>query len=264
MLRIEHMALECVYKADFACNNSWLIMLTRTGCTFCINGSDVEYPPNCIVLYKPRQIINLHTYDEALRLDYICFSTDETYITSSNLPFGMPVAISDPDYYHSLFHLMAVEHTSDGILKEISIDKLMQVLFNKLSQIYELKPKTHLYKSVHDLKRDIYSRPDEQWSIKLMSDMLCISAGHLESTYKNIFGVSCMEDVIVSRITLAKKYLQNSTCSIAEVITRCGYRSAEHFYRQFKKVTGITPRGYRSKAQQIEEGSQNRLRTYEN
>jgi AraC-like DNA-binding protein len=91
-----------------------------------------------------------------------------------------------------------------------------------------------LSKSIHDLKTDIYERPDENWSVKLMADMLNISTGHLENTYKSIFGVSCMEDVIVSRITLAKTYLQNSTCSISEIISRCGYRSAEHFYRQFK------------------------------
>jgi len=247
MLRIEHMAFGCASKSDFVRNNTWLIILTRACCVFAIDGSDVEYPPNCIVLYKPGQILNFRTFDEAFRLDYIYFTTDEAYITGSNLPFGLPVVISDPDYYHSLFHLLAAEHANGGHLKEISMDKLMQVLFNKLSQISELKPKTHLCKSIHDLKRDIYSRPDEQWTLKLMADMLNISAGHLESTYKNIFGVSCMEDVIVSRITLAKKYLQNSTCSIAEVISRCGYRSAEHFYRQFKKVTGITPRGYRSK-----------------
>lgn len=264
MLRIEHMALDCTCKADITDHTAWLIVLSRTRCAFCIDGSDVEYPPNCIVLYKPGQILNFRACDEAFRLDYICFTTDEAYITGSGLPFGLPVVIADPDYYHSLFHLLAAEHANGGSLKEISMDKLMQVLFTKLSQISELKPKTHLCKSVHDLKRDIYSRPDEQWSLKLMANMLSISAGHLESTYKNIFGVSCMEDVIVSRITLAKKYLQNSTCSIAEVISRCGYRSAEHFYRQFKKVTGITPRGYRTKAQRMEEGRHNRLQTYEN
>lgn len=83
MLGIEHMAFECANVADFACNNAWLIMLTRTCCTFYINDSDVKYPPNCIVLYKPGQNINLSACGEAILLDYICFTTDEAYFAST-------------------------------------------------------------------------------------------------------------------------------------------------------------------------------------
>ena len=254
MLQIKCIELDAAVNADknfhtVIEDSAWLLLLLKTRAVFTVNDSDAVCPAHSIVLYKPKQAVTLRAVDGIFRCDYISFMTDEPYITGANIPFGMPSAVYDPAYYHSLFHLMAEEHAHGGDLKEISIDKLMQVLFNKLSQLFEIKPKTQLSKSIHDLKKDIYTRPDEQWSVKLMADMLNISPGHLENTYKSTFGISCMEDVIISRIALAKKYLQNSSYSIAEIIARCGYRSSEHFYRQFKKVTGVTPRGYRLHAQ---------------
>jgi YesN/AraC family two-component response regulator len=79
-----------------------------------------------------------------------------------------------------------------------------------------------------------------------MAEKLNISVGYLEEIYKNTFGVTCMEDVISSRINLAKKYLLYDHYSIAEIVTLCGYRNIEHFFRQFKKITGITPNRFRN------------------
>jgi len=253
MLQVEHVALEYAGKPDFACPNGWLLMRTRAHCTFFINGTDVDYPPNCIVLYQPKQTVTFHPCAETLPLDYICFTTDEAHIAGCTLPFGLPVTLPDPDYYHSLLYLLAAEYSSGCMLREINMDRLMRVLFSRLSQMTDIKPKTHLCKKIHDLKKEIYMRPYEPWSIKQMACMLNISAGYLESTYRNTFGISCIKDVIVSRITLAIEYLQNSTFSINEIVTRCGYRSAEHFYRQFRKITGTTPQGYRLKIQPLKD-----------
>ena len=61
------------------------------------------------------------------------------------------------------------------------------------------------------------------------------------------FGISCMDDVINSRILLAKEYLIHSTQSIAEVSFICGYNNVEHFCRQFKQMEGYTPGAFRNK-----------------
>ena len=74
---------------------------------------------------------------------------------------------------------------------------------------------------------------------------LNLSISHLENIYKQTFDTTCMEDVITARIALAKRYLKNSKYSVAEIIPLCGYTSAEHFFRQFKKLAGLTPNQYR-------------------
>ncbi|MCC8138028.1 MAG: AraC family transcriptional regulator [Clostridiales bacterium] len=40
----------------------------------------------------------------------------------------------------------------------------------------------------------------------------------------------------------------NRNKSSAEIAAECGYHTAEHFSRQFRKITGMTPLEYRRKA----------------
>ena len=97
-----------------------------------------------------------------------------------------------------------------------------------------------------ELKIEIYHYPNKEWTVTRMAERLNISTGYLEEIYKNTFGVTCMEYVINSRINLAKKYLLYEQYTIAEIVTLCGYRNMEHFFRQFKKITGVTPKSYRN------------------
>ncbi|WP_414813234.1 helix-turn-helix domain-containing protein [Paenibacillus sp. Soil766] len=50
--------------------------------------------------------------------------------------------------------------------------------------------------------------------------------------------------MITSHIRQAKEYLLHGSLSIAEVAYRCGYNNVEHFCRQFKRITGFTPRKF--------------------
>ena len=54
-----------------------------------------------------------------------------------------------------------------------------------------------------------------------------------------------MQDVIKNRIILAKDNLANTDYSIKKIANICGYSNTEHFSRQFKKETGMSPKQYR-------------------
>ena len=56
-----------------------------------------------------------------------------------------------------------------------------------------------------------------------------------------------MDDVINSRIRMAKEYLVHGSHSVNEVAALCGYNKSEHFCRQFKQITGYTPSAFRIK-----------------
>ena len=53
------------------------------------------------------------------------------------------------------------------------------------------------------------------------------------------------QDIIQSRIKRAKYLLRNENNTIKEISDICGYNNEEHFLRQFKKTTGVTPSDYR-------------------
>lgn len=231
-------------------HDCYLLVLTQTPAIFYVDNDYVEYPPNCAVLYKPNQKIYYRASSGKFANDWLRFDSDETYVTSTPIPFGVPFILHDPSYCHKIYQLLVNEHILDNAYKDITIDNLLRILFNKLLESYNYKNVTPLYKNLTNLKMEIYRNPNENWTVAKMADKLNISAGYLEKIYKSTFGVTCIDDVIRSRINLAKKYLIYDHYSIMEIASLCGYKNIEHFYRQFKKITGITPNAFRKSSNQ--------------
>ncbi len=250
MINIEHAEYDAYHAENFVFDvpeghDRWLLLITRTAAEFFLNGMFKEYPANTAVLFEPGQKILYRACRPTYGNDWIRFKTDEPYILNTALPRGKPFAVNDCPYCHKLFQLIAAEHRLNNSFKDITIDQLLKVLFHKLLESYHCSPVNSLYQGLQELKTKIYRSPHEDWSIQRMADELNISRGYLESIYKSTFGITCMDDVIKSRIELAKKYLMNDYYTITEIVSLCGYRNAEHFYRQFKKMTGFTPKTFR-------------------
>ena len=88
--------------------------------------------------------------------------------------------------------------------------------------------------------------PQNDWSIEGLAQQLIMSKSHFEHTYKKIFGISPMNEVINSRIENAKFILTSTDISVKQIAEMCGYKSDIHFMRQFKSRLGVTPSVYRS------------------
>jgi len=68
--------------------------------------------------------------------------------------------------------------------------------------------------------------------------------------FKELTGMTVMDYVLQTRVTLAKSMLQTSDRSISHISDHCGFSSESYFCRIFKKNTGMTPLQYRRKAEQ--------------
>lgn len=251
MLKVMYVEFDAMHKGNFVFDmpdgqNSWLLLLTHTPALFLVDDVLVQAQPNSVVLYKPGQRIYYRACDKQYSNDWIRFVTDEEYVTETSIPGGVPFTVSNNSFLHKLYQLITAEHERDAEMNEAIIDKLLQLMFLKLSESFDHKPATQFYKNLNDLRTQIYKRPSDDWTVKLMADRLNISVGHLEKLYRSSFDVTCMEDVIQSRIGLAKKHLEHGDFSIAEIVSMCGYHSVEHFYRQFKRTTGLTPKQYQT------------------
>ncbi len=222
----------------------WLLVITKTPAQFWVNGALKEYPAHSAVLYRPLQKVYYQTCGDSFINDWIRFESEEAYITELPLPFGVPFSLNDPEYCSKLFELLVTEHNFNRDYKKSSIDYLLRTLFNKLLESISQEDITPQYYNLLRLRTSIQNNPGDYWTIAKMADHLQISPGYLQSIYKKTFGVSCMDDVINSRIRIAKEYLIHNTQSIAEIASRCGYQNVEHFCRQFKKITGYPPRKF--------------------
>ena len=260
----------------------YLLLLTTTPARFWVNGRTEEYPAHCAILYPPRHKIWYGASVQPYGNDWIRFASDEAFIQHFPHP-AYPFPVSDPAYCHSLFQLLTWEnarlpetpglnrthflvqpqeepssagpHTrlEEGTPSAASyaepneqiISQLLRILFTKLQSDV-----LHHAASPHDhdlltLRRQIVNAPHLPWNVPEMAERLHVSPGHLHLLYKQKFGISCMDDVIDSRIRKAKDLLAFSDHSIAEIAYQSGYQNVEHFCRQFRKLTGQTPGRFR-------------------
>ncbi|MEC0125214.1 helix-turn-helix transcriptional regulator [Paenibacillus pabuli] len=250
MNTIFYVGYDAAHPADFIYDipeghDFWLLILTQTPAEFWVNGEIKAYPANCAVLYPPYQKIMYRACTDQYVNDWVRFLSDESYVLETAIPLGTPILLPDPGYCHQLFQLLATENFLQCDYRELSIDYLFRIMFNKLleaSQSVENKPH---YQDLLNLRKAINHNPGQDWSVSIMADYVHLSPGYLQSLYKTTFGISCMEDVIQSRIRLAKERLIHGQSRISDISELCGYRNVEHFSRQFRQVVGCTPRSYR-------------------
>lgn len=250
MINVLHVNFDAIHRNYFVYDrpsgdNFWLLLLIHTYSYIKVNDVELKYPPNTMILYKPGQRAFYRACEETYSNDWVRFETDDPQITEAPIPGGIPFVTRDNVFIHMLYQLLTYEFMTENEMKEAILEKLIQTMFYKLNEAFETKPSTPICRNLHDLQQLIYKEPAKNWTVDEMAAKLNISAGHLERIYKNTFGVTCMEDVIKSRINLAQKYLRGDDFNTEEIIQLCGYNNSAHFYRQFKKVVGMTPREYK-------------------
>ncbi|MFR7952207.1 MAG: helix-turn-helix domain-containing protein [Ruminococcus sp.] len=62
---------------------------------------------------------------------------------------------------------------------------------------------------------------------------------------KDLMGMTYTEVVRTVRIERSQDFLANTTMTVANIAEAIGYDTTEHYIRQFKKHTGMTPSAYR-------------------
>ena len=256
MIKILHVNFDAIHKKHFvydrpAGDNFWLLLLIHTNSYIKVNDTEVKYPPNTMVLFKPGQKAFYRASDETYSNDWLRFETDDPMILETAIPSGIPFITREHVNMHMIYQLLTYEFMSENEINEAFMEKLVQAMFYKLNEAFDTKPSTTVCRNIHDLQNLIYKEPAKTWTIEDMASMLSISAGHLERVYKKTFGVTCMDDVIRSRISLAQKHLRSGYYSTEEIIQICGYNNSAHFYRQFKKIVGMTPLEYKKSQHKI-------------
>ena len=244
---IRMIGYDAVHPSDFVydvprAHGYYLLILTHTALRFRDGDGERVYPAHHAALFSPDAPIHYGACEASYGNDWMIFGSDEPYVTQfplQNRPFPVP----DADYCHNLFQLLTWEHMQSG--HETATPQLMALLFQKLRDGIGLPGDADYRLELTALRRRILSQPGRRWSVSEMAEQLHISVGYLHLLYKRQFGVSCMDDVIESRVRQARDYLSHTQLRIQEIALLCGYNSAEHFSRQFSRQCGMSPGQYR-------------------
>lgn len=96
--------------------------------------------------------------------------------------------------------------------------------------------------------RLIHGNENETLNTKLsvyLQDALQVDYHYLSTLFSSTEGLTIEKYVILQRIERVKELLQYDEMNLSEIADSLGYSSVQHLSQQFKKITGLTPTGYR-------------------
>ena len=88
-------------------------------------------------------------------------------------------------------------------------------------------------------------------TLSTVANALDISAGEIEQVLKQLTGAGFNKNLNRVRIRNATALLQFEELSINQIGRICGYQTEANFYKQFKKIRGVTPLNFRSQEQMV-------------
>ena len=216
---------------------------------------EVDYE-NTIILPKGAAH-RLYSKSECFMLDWVEFSADKNdlrLMQSIGLQLGEMMTIQNAGSLTAIMMNLCIIHDLDKERYAQELAHILQSVFYSIAVLRQHSEESialrQKYPEVVQLRRRIYEDPEADWSMETMCEMIHCSKSRLHKIYKQMYDVTCVEDVTVSRIHLAKTLLYSSDMNISEVSDRCGFHSYEHFFRTFRKYVGMTPKVFREQRQQ--------------
>ncbi len=249
MNEIDFIGYSATHPQDFLYDvpggyDCYLLLLITSKAELLVDSELVSVPANTAILYPPGSRIYYKANGEEYCNDWIRFYSDESFVEQFPLK-NTPFSVRDPEYCHNLFKLLTWESSFESANSETTISHLLWVLFSKLHEtVAEELLNTHTQALVR-LHKKICNQPQAPWNIAQMAEELHLSTSRLQTLYKQMFGISCMDDVINRRLHRAKDQLKFTTTSIQEIAENCGYNNVEHFCRQFRQHNNCSPGQFR-------------------
>jgi AraC family transcriptional regulator of arabinose operon len=185
--------------------------------------------------------------------DYLHFDSQERdkFISELTFPMNIPIQITDSKQIDTILSdIMKENYPANKYWNKI-MDLLISLLMIKVSEQYDILNRERMsvphFDKLAELRNQILASPEKKWSVENLSCQMCLSPAYFQTVYKKAFGVTCITDVINSRISQAKILLTTTDMPVNQVSNELGYDEVYHFIRQFKKNIGLTPGLFRKK-----------------
>ncbi len=258
-MNVLSISCDSVYESDYRykvnpAKGTFMLVLAHSSIVMDIDGRSAEYPENTAAVFDGNTMAEYSAAEEHLVCDWLCFDTENEsdVADTAGIVLNRPVLCADPVMIGELLRSILTEHYSLNGRRVKMTDLLLKTMLMKLGENFQRRnvPQQSAdphYSALVELREKIYRNPQTKWTVDSMAADVNMSRSYFQHIYREAFGVSCMNDVISGKIEKAKEILSETTCTVSQVAAMCGYDNEEHFMRQFKKIVGVTPTGYRKK-----------------
>lgn len=231
-----------------------LFLFLKSNCKLLTDSGIIDINEPTFILFDKNVRQHYYSEREPYVDDWIHFDIDNSkeFFQKINIPFNTPMSIMGFREISQMLSDLYNESLLEGPHHKEIMDLKLRTLFYKFSDIYNIEStfsdKLNRYRSSFvSVRNRIYNLgiTENKCTVGDLANELNLSISYFQHIYKQLFGVSVMQDIIKSRINYACYLLQSNSDSVTDIAFRCGYENKEHFTRQFKSVTGITPKQYR-------------------
>jgi AraC family transcriptional regulator len=165
----------------------------------------------------------------------------------------MPTFRTRDPQLEAIAMLLLTELKQENLGTRLYVDSLANVLAVQLLRQY-LASKPHLavyegglpQRQLLQVLEYIHAHLDRDLKLADLAGSIGMSQFHFSHLFKQSLGTSPHQYLLQQRIERAKQLLKQTDRSIIEIALECGFNSHSHLSKQFRQLTGMTPKSYRS------------------
>lgn len=187
-----------------------------------------------------------------IKTEFLQNIAQETLDSDSNLFELIPQFQVHDSHIQGITMMLFEECQKELSNNQLYLDSLANILaVNLIRNHSTTKPILPIYQgglSPYQLSQVfnyIEAHLDENLKLENLAQLLDISQFHFSRLFKQSVGLSPHQYLIEQRIERAKQLLKKTNQSILDIALNCGFSSHSHLSKQFRQVTGMTPKAYR-------------------
>lgn len=228
----------------------YIILIVKSQALFQIGEESFTVEPNTAFIIHPGIPYQYSALDGDYKNDWLHFNCSDDFFERKYAQlFNRPILLNDGlQFSQYIQHIVWEKSYADAKYRDQNMSMLFQVLLNKLLQELETAHLSGAYNPyasrLQALRLTMQSQPYKNFTLAELADKLNVSPSYFQFLYKDFFGTPFKTDLINMRLEYAMDLITDTNLSLEQIALMSGYSSEIHFYRQFKKKTGMTPREY--------------------
>lgn len=216
-----------------------------------------------ILLIPPRKIHKLIYSENTNYIRYIFYFTldhvanafhgtaKQKVVHFFQSPDSYKAVLSAPEFFRmkGIFHNMLEHKQTHSAKNHDLLTTYASVILQELYLIFSSQtPEEKSPEEISPVEQilvyinDHYS---QQITLQDLEENFFLNKSYICRIFRKTMGISLVNYLQYKRILEAQKLLLNSDMPIIEIGMECGFTSVQHFYRVFKKITGLTPKEYK-------------------
>ncbi len=134
---------------------------------------------------------------------------------------------------------------SNASMRKLALARLLLLMNKEYSKKIDLGGSQKSDILIKDVIRYINENFCEEISLRILEEKFHLTRYHLCRKFKNTTGFSIFEYLQQKKVMQAQQMLKTTNKNATEICFDCGFNNAQHFFRVFRKISGVTPCRYR-------------------